>query len=378
MDQPPRQWASKEVKPRFLASSTAAGSSARTYSWKRSPAGAPKQEHAFALVVVVDGDPGLRSGLVGRRGEKDRPSSLHVARLRHLRDGICARVESPGSHAHIVPSARSHRGTRDRDSALPACSSHSGSSDSQSVAEDSTTRRTSRSTSAGIGAPVIVIETTPPSIELAYARSTTVSSDPVRVVKGHRFRDEAMRADGRRKARHQRSEGGGRITRTQADIAHWLILSVLQGGKRSSAAFGTTTRSPGRDCCSLTKPAVCGGRLDPPLTAPLDATRNSRLDRGARSRRTTAEHGTRSLGGRLVGFNARRPLPGEWNSAAAPPMTAPDRLRRAPRSARSRTATPHAGRPATGPPVYARYRLPRASRQGSWRPLARRRRRTAR
>jgi hypothetical protein len=70
-----------------------------------------EQEHAFALVVVVDGDPGLRGGLVGRRGEKDRPSCLDVARLRHLREGIYARVESPGSHAHIVPSALSHRGS---------------------------------------------------------------------------------------------------------------------------------------------------------------------------------------------------------------------------------------------------------------------------
>jgi hypothetical protein len=40
-----------------------------------------EQEHAFALVVVVDGDPGLRGGLVGRRGEKDRPSCLDVARF---------------------------------------------------------------------------------------------------------------------------------------------------------------------------------------------------------------------------------------------------------------------------------------------------------
>ena len=67
--------------------------------------GSVEQEHAFALVVVVDGDPGARTGLVGRRGKKDGPSSLDIARFRHLRDGICARVEFPGSHAHIVPSA---------------------------------------------------------------------------------------------------------------------------------------------------------------------------------------------------------------------------------------------------------------------------------
>jgi hypothetical protein len=70
-----------------------------------------EQEHAFALVVVVDGDPGPRTGLVGRRGKKDGSSSLGVPGTRQHRDGICGRLESPGSHAHIVPSALSHRGS---------------------------------------------------------------------------------------------------------------------------------------------------------------------------------------------------------------------------------------------------------------------------
>jgi len=68
----------------------------------------------------------------------------------------------------------------------------------------------------------------------------------------------------------------GRPPTQRARARYESAASPRSRASRKSSVIrpeGTTTRSAGRDCCSSTKPAVCGGRLDPPLTAPLDDQR---------------------------------------------------------------------------------------------------------